>query len=225
MELQTQDNKTVQAINSVEVAQMVDKDHSKLLRDIRQYSEYLAEAKIGLGEFFVESTYEDNNNQERPCYLVTKKGCDMVANKLTGKKGTIFTARYVTRFNQMEQSLLEGLSPEMQALLIHDNKIVQHDKRIENLEETKFINPNQKKKIVKKVKELVVKACGTETPAYKSLSRKVFSECWNYLFDEFKVSQVAEIPFIKAEAALEYVNAWYPKPKTAQRIKQLNECV
>lgn len=103
MELQIQNNKAVQAISSVEVAQMVEKDHSKLLRDIRQYCEYLAEAKIGLGEFFAESTYKDNNNQERPCYLITKKGCDMVANKLTGKKGTIFTAKYVTRFEELEK--------------------------------------------------------------------------------------------------------------------------
>ena len=41
-------------ITSVEVAQMVGKDHSKLLRDIRKYSEQLGEAKIGLSDFFTE---------------------------------------------------------------------------------------------------------------------------------------------------------------------------
>ena len=90
------------AIDSREVAFMVEKDHSKLLRDIRTYTDYLAEAKIGLGEFFIESVYMDNNNQERPCYLITKQGCEMVANKLTGKKGVLFTARYVKKFNEME---------------------------------------------------------------------------------------------------------------------------
>ncbi len=63
------------AIPSMEVAQMVNKDHAKLLRDIRKYCEQLAEAKIGLGDFFSESTYLDSNNQSRPCYMVTKKGC------------------------------------------------------------------------------------------------------------------------------------------------------
>ena len=39
-------------LDSREVAEMVGKEHSKLLRDIKTYIEYLAEAKIGLGEFF-----------------------------------------------------------------------------------------------------------------------------------------------------------------------------
>lgn len=41
-------------ITSLEVSEMVEKDHSKLLRDIRNYSEKLAEAKIGLSDFFIE---------------------------------------------------------------------------------------------------------------------------------------------------------------------------
>lgn len=89
-------------ITSIEVSQMVGKDHSKLLRDIRKYSEQLAEAKIGLGDFFSESTYLDSNNQSRPCYLVAKKGCEFIAHKLTGQKGTEFTARYINRFHDME---------------------------------------------------------------------------------------------------------------------------
>ncbi|MFL2133052.1 phage antirepressor KilAC domain-containing protein [Desemzia sp. FAM 23990] len=92
-------------IDSREVAKMVGKEHSKLLRDIRNYADYLAEAKIGLGDFFLESSYYDANNQPRLCYLLTKQGCQMVANKLTGKKGVIFTALYVQRFNEMENKL------------------------------------------------------------------------------------------------------------------------
>ena len=90
------------AIDSREVAAMVEKEHGKLLRDIRTYVDYLAEANFGLSEFFLESSYRDVNNKEQPCYLITKQGCEMVANKLTGKKGVLFTARYVKKFNEME---------------------------------------------------------------------------------------------------------------------------
>lgn len=99
-------SKIGQVLSSIEVAQMVGKDHSKLLRDIRKYSEQLAEAKIGLGDFFTESTYLDSNNQNRPCYMVTKKGCEFIAHKLTGQKGTEFTAKYINRFHEMEQELI-----------------------------------------------------------------------------------------------------------------------
>ena len=66
----------------------------------------LAEAKIGLGDFFTEATYKDANNQNRPCFQVTKKGCEFIAHKLTGQKGTEFTARYINRFHEMEDGKL-----------------------------------------------------------------------------------------------------------------------
>lgn len=106
-------SKIGQSLTSMEVSQMVGKDHSKLLRDIRKYSEQLAEAKIGLGDFFSESTYLDSNNQSRPCYLVTKKGCEFIAHKLTGQKGTEFTARYINRFHEMEHELVTAIPSEI----------------------------------------------------------------------------------------------------------------
>jgi len=47
-----------------------------------------------------------------PCYLITKKGCDMIANKLTGRKGVLFTAAYVTAFEEM-RSRLGHTTPEV----------------------------------------------------------------------------------------------------------------
>lgn len=94
-----------QTIDSKEVAEMVGKDHHKLMRDIKRYIEQLAESKIGFGDFFQESSYKDANNQTRPCYRVTKKGCEFIAHKLTGTKGTAFTARYINRFHEMEEIL------------------------------------------------------------------------------------------------------------------------
>ncbi|MEQ2426870.1 Rha family transcriptional regulator [Enterocloster hominis (ex Hitch et al. 2024)] len=101
-------------ITSMEAAEWCGKDHGKLLRDIRNYAGQLAEAKIGLGEFFQESTYQDANNQTRPCFLVTKKGCEFIAHKMTGQKGTEFTARYINRFHEMEEGKLPcPLNPQV----------------------------------------------------------------------------------------------------------------
>ena len=95
----------VLTLDSREVAEMVGKEHNKLLRDIRTYIEYLGEAKIGHGDFFTESQYLDANSQNRPNYQVTKKGCEFIAHKLTGQKGTVFTATYINRFHEMEEAL------------------------------------------------------------------------------------------------------------------------
>lgn len=91
-----------QTLDSREVAEMVDKEHSKLLKDIRRYIEQFTEAKIGFSEFFGESEYKDITGRTLPCYRITKKGCEFIAHKLTGVKGTIFTARYINRFHEMQ---------------------------------------------------------------------------------------------------------------------------
>ena len=103
-------------LSSLEVAEMVKKTHANLLKDIRLYINQLAEVNFHSGDFFTESTYLDANNQSRPCYLVTKKGCEFIAHKLTGQKGTEFTARYINRFHEMENQIAASVSPAEIAL-------------------------------------------------------------------------------------------------------------
>ncbi|MFQ9509487.1 MAG: Rha family transcriptional regulator [Lachnospiraceae bacterium] len=104
-----------QKLDSREVAEMVGKEHKELLRDIRRYSEQLGESNIALTDFFTESTYRTEQNKVMPCYLVTKKGCEFIAHKLTGIKGTEFTAKYINRFHEMEEVITAAnLSPELQ---------------------------------------------------------------------------------------------------------------
>ena len=61
-------------ITSVEVAQMVGKEHKELLRDIRRYSEQFNESNLALVEFFKENTYIDGKGERRTCFMVTNKG-------------------------------------------------------------------------------------------------------------------------------------------------------
>lgn len=92
-------------IDSREVAEMVGKQHNELLKDIRRYAEQLGEGKIPQSDFFTESTYKSDRGKEYPCYNVTKKGCEFIAHKLTGVKGTEFTAKYINRFHEMEDAI------------------------------------------------------------------------------------------------------------------------
>lgn len=116
-------------IDSREVADMIGRTHKELLRTINTYMGYLkedgAERKIAPGDeiggqrnfapsdFFIPSTYINEQNKEMPCYLITKKGCDMIANKLTGKKGVLFTAAYVTAFEDMTEQLANRTAPNV----------------------------------------------------------------------------------------------------------------
>lgn len=109
-------------IDSRLVAQWSEKTHKNLLQDIRGYIKNLkeAQAKLSIGlkvkpyekskyinvfnpdYYFIESTYTHPiNKQKLPCYLVTQRGCEMIANKMTGVKGTLFTALYINEFHRL----------------------------------------------------------------------------------------------------------------------------
>lgn len=103
-------------IESREVAEMVGKQHKDLMRDIRTYTAHFNERNLAPVDFFVESTYKDSKGEERPCYRVTKKGCEFIAHKLTGIKGTEFTAKYIERFHEMQQTIQQHI-PQGKELL------------------------------------------------------------------------------------------------------------
>lgn len=102
-------NQIEQTLDSREVAEMVGKKHYNLIRDIKGYVEELGELKIEVTDFFRENTYKTEQNKTLPCYDITKKGCEFIAHKLTGIKGTEFTARYINRFHDMEDVIHNGI--------------------------------------------------------------------------------------------------------------------
>jgi Rha family phage regulatory protein len=94
-------------VDSREVAEAIGKAHRHLLRDIRWYCaviEKITQPKVGRSDFFVQSSYFDKTGRELPCFLLSKMGCELVANKLIGERGIMFTAAYVKKFNEMESA-------------------------------------------------------------------------------------------------------------------------
>ena len=95
-------------ITTLEVAEMMEIEHWKLLRKLEgnKKSEgiikILTDNNFVVSDFFIPSTYRDASGKENKCYEVTKLGCDFWVNKSTGEKGVLFTARYVKRFYEME---------------------------------------------------------------------------------------------------------------------------
>ena len=131
------DQKKQMTIESREVARMIEMEHYNLLKRIDKYMEVLIDVNFNVNEYFIESSYQDSIGRTCKCFLLTKLGCEMVANKLTGDKGIAFTAKYVKKFNEMEGQLnnpsLEELicNPELVAGLA--NKLIEQKKQIEVL--------------------------------------------------------------------------------------------
>lgn len=74
------------------------------IKDDERKNARISDGFIDLDEFWKESTYINQQNREMPCYNITKKGCEFIAHKCTGKKGVVFTARYINKFHELEEN-------------------------------------------------------------------------------------------------------------------------
>lgn len=120
-------------LSSREVAEMVGKDHSDLLKDIRRYTEYLNEGNFPLVEYFKEDTYKDAKGETRNCYMISKKGCEFIAHKMTGQKGAIFTAKYIERFHEMQDALQKPMT-QLEIMQMSINQLVEQERRMNEFE-------------------------------------------------------------------------------------------
>lgn len=124
----------IEVVDSREVARALEVRHSDLLEKVEVYTKHLANGKFRSLDFFIPGIYQDAQGKSRPCYLLTKKGCDMVANKMTGEKGVLFTAMYVTAFEKMRNQLSKPMTQnELIAAMAQAN--VEQERKILALEE------------------------------------------------------------------------------------------
>ena len=95
------DGKTVIA-TSRSVAEMFNKRHDHVLRDIEKIIDDLGDPKIG-GTYFVKSKYKTEQNKTLPQYLMNRDGFTLLAMGFTGTKAMQFKIAYINRFNRLKQ--------------------------------------------------------------------------------------------------------------------------
>lgn len=219
----------IETIDSREVAEMVDMEHKNLLSKIRKYVEILDGSKLSSPQFFVPSTYVNNQNKEQPCYLLTKKGCEMVANKLTGEKGVIFTAKYVNRFAEMEQKI--KLPKTDREILFLSVKVQEEtaqrvdvlEEKVSDLEKSTTIDSSQQHTLEKVAKTTAIRTLGgIDSRAYQLMSRKIFSNIWRDYKNYFKLGSYRDTLKTDYENAKNYLESWSPEVNTSLKIKEYN---
>lgn len=160
-------------ITTLEVAEMMEVPHSDLLKklegrkDRKGYIQILNEGQMSVVDYFLKSTYLDAKGEERPCYEVTRMGCDFLANKSTGEKGVLFTARYVKRFNEMENQ--KNQTP----LTEHPGEVANLLKILSNRMDKQGIAPYKSAEMVKMVCEqygICLPADFVKIPEYEQMT-------------------------------------------------------
>ena len=228
--LKNNEGQAVQTIPSYEVAEMMEVEHAKVLRMIEGDKTHigiipaLRKAQLGVSEYFIESTYKvENNNKIYKCYECTKLGCDMLANKMTGEKGIVFTARYVKKFNEMIEDPYKGISTELRAILMLDKKQQEIEKRVTGIENKMTIDYELAENLRNAISSRAVYLLGGKyTDAYKKLSKKLFAEFYKGLKTSFKVNSYKNIAQKNYDDALKYIENWKPSEMLVYAIQGLN---
>ena len=224
------EGQAVQTIPSYEVAEMMEVEHAKVLRMIEGDKTHigiiptLRKAQLGVSEYFIESTYKvENNNKIYKCYECTKLGCDMLANKMAGEKGILFTARYVKKFNEMIEDPYKGISTELRAILMLDKKQQEIEKRVTGIENKMTIDYELAENLRNAISSRAVYLLGGKyTDAYKKLSKKLFAEFHKGLKTSFKVNSYKNIAQKNYDDALKYIENWKPSEMLVYAIQGLN---
>ena len=154
--MESNEGQVVQRISSREVAEMMEYSrHGDLLDKIDKINEVFENGKIRSQDYWIESTYKvEGNNKSYKEYLVSKKGCEFIANKSTGEKGIIFTHRYMERFEEMEKQLKGELVPINNLQEIISDTVTKEIDRLRK-EHSEYIKPlsADKYRITKYIKD------------------------------------------------------------------------
>lgn len=213
---------TKPTLDSREIAGMVGVKHYQILeklegtKTVKGIIPTLTYHKIVVSDYFIKSSYRDESGKENKCYLFTKMGCEFIANKFTGEKGILFTAKYVQAFNQMEEhiksepkklSALEQLQLQNQAILEVNEKV----DKIKNDMPLFKAECDELQALVRKTG--IGLMGGKRSPSYKdkSLRTKIYSDIQHQLRREFGVEKYAWIKHSQFNRAREII-ACYTLP-------------
>lgn len=195
----------VAVVSSRVVAQDFGKRHAHVLEKIEQK---LANQKIGSLNYFIESSYIDNQGKPRKEYLMTRDGFTFIVMGFTGEKADEWKLQYIEAFNKMEEyikqqqqsqiahSPMDILKVMFSALEEQKQDIVEVREEVQNFKEEMPIFTPQRKEISKRVRSLGVKLLGgKKSPAYqdKSLRSRVYSDINGQIHREFGVESCDDI--------------------------------
>ncbi|WP_277680353.1 Rha family transcriptional regulator [Gracilibacillus dipsosauri] len=133
--------------DSIMIAEMFEKRHDIVLRDIRQTmnsvnelsnDENVKELGIDMGILkFVETQYTNKQNkQSYPKFLLNFDAFMLVTMSYTTQKAMLVKVKYINEFNRMQQELKKQNVPKTQLEILQGtiNQLVEQEQRVSKLE-------------------------------------------------------------------------------------------
>ena len=215
----------VAVVSSRVVAKDFGKRHSHVCDTIRHLTAENSEVK----NMMVKSTYEHKGNAYEE-YLLTRDGFSLLVMGFTGKEALHWKLQYIEAFNKMEKQIKQQqknpyahLSKEFQALIMHDEKIVKLEKRVEDIEDNAYLSPSEYGMVGQKVNN---KIHAIVTERGLKLSRQQRSELYKSLNRDIKtitgVHHRCQLRRKHLDQVLEFIYRWEPSLATMMKVQQMD---
>lgn len=206
---------------SLIVAEVFEKNHADVLRDIRKM-----ECSDGFRlSNFAESSYVNSQNKEMPMYHMNQKGFTLLAMGYTGKEAMKFKEAYINEFERMENELKtprvlserEQLMASMKLSLEAAEEIaVMKEEVVEVKTEVKEVRSMVENQITLDHGEQRRVQIGISSRIYelendKELRPLLFAELYREIRNRFGVTSYKDIKRKDMQSALNYIEAWVPR--------------
>ncbi|MBP3040566.1 Rha family transcriptional regulator [Bacillaceae bacterium Marseille-Q3522] len=181
--------------DSLTIAEVFEKRHDKVLRDIKNLSCSKEFKMLNFGE----STYVNKQGRKMPCYVIKENGFYILAMGYTGEKAMQFKERYINEFQRM-RSILE--SQKKQQFLLGESQT--------------SILSKQQKEIQIAVHDRILSLYPNVRDSGR---RKYYAKIYQQLKAKFKVDSYRDLQAADFEKALLFIKE-RDSPKLAGGIKK-----
>ncbi|WP_317327059.1 Rha family transcriptional regulator [Turicibacter sanguinis] len=219
----------VAVVSSRVVAYDFDKQHKHVLEAIENLIKDMGVAEKS-ADLFIESKYQHPQNKQwyKEC-LLTRDGFSLLVMGFTGKEALQWKLQYIEAFNKMEEQIKQQnnpyahLSKEFQAIIMHDEKIMKLERRVEQMEENAKLDPAEYSLVSKRVSSRVYEV---QKERQMNLTKKQIGELFRALNRD-----ILEITGVKTRTqlrqkhlnmVLDFINDWYPSRAAMFNINQMS---
>lgn len=208
--------------DSLLISKVFGKRHDRVLQDIRDLG---CSAEFRLHNF-VESIYINGQGRETPKFLMNRKAFTLLAMGYTGARAMEFKEEYIEKFEKMEEQLKQPSNTKLllQTALKQEERLEVVETDVKYLKDNMRINGPQEQRIGKNARGRIMECLGgKDSVAYSEISRKVFSLFWNEFKNYFEVPRYGELPKVRFEEALQFIQEWTPSTALRLEINKANK--
>lgn len=186
-------------------------------------------------DFINRHEIQGSSKNAQVLYLWTEKGAWLHAKSLNNDEAWNAYEMLVDEYYKLAEekkalSALDQMLIMMKAIEETSNMNLENKKEIEivknevsTLKEDMRISTTQELHITSKVHSVVIAALGgNKANSYKQLNRKAYSEFWGQFKRHFGIARKGDLPKVKFEQALRFIELWSPSTSLKLEIETVN---